>query len=156
MQIDIGLDQATRSHLADGLGRLLADSFTLYLETHRFHWNVEGPFFSSLHALFEVQYTELWTAIDEIAERIRALGAHAPGSFAEFGALGSLAQADGNPDADGMVRRLIGGHESLVRLLRELLPAAAEAGDESTAALLGDRLRVHEKTAWMLRASLPR
>lgn len=156
MQIDIGLAPTTRAHLSDGLGTLLADTFTLYLETHRFHWNVEGPFFSSLHALFEQQYTELWAAIDEIAERIRALGDRAPGSFADFSARATLAQIDGHPDADTMVRRLVDGHEALARSLRALLPEASEAGDESTAGLLADRLRIHEKTAWMLRASLPR
>ncbi len=156
MHLDIGLDPAARSRLADGLAGLLADTFTLYLETHRFHWNVEGPFFASLHALFETQYTELWASVDEIAERIRTLGIRAPGSFAEFAALAALGQADGELDAASMVERLRDGHEALVRRLRGLLAEASEATDESTAALLSDRLRAHEKAAWMLRASLPR
>ncbi len=156
MHIDIGIDDDARASLADGLGRLLADTFTLYLETHRFHWNVEGPQFASLHALFEQQYTELWASVDEIAERIRTLGVEAPGTFADFGRLATLAQADGNPDADGMVRRLVGGNEAVVRTLRGLLSEASSADDESTAGLLSDRLGAHEKAAWMLRASLPR
>lgn len=156
MTIDIGIDPAHGAALAADLGPILADTFTLYLETHRFHWNVEGPFFASLHALFEQQYTELWAAVDEVAERIRTLGAIAPGTFADYARLATLEQSDGDPSAAAMVAVLARGNESLARSVRALLARAAEAGDESTAALLSDRLRAHEKAAWMLRASLPR
>ncbi|MCA9518206.1 MAG: DNA starvation/stationary phase protection protein, partial [Myxococcales bacterium] len=128
--------------------------YTLYLKTHNFHWNVTGPMFTTLHALFMTQYTELWAAVDEIAERIRSLGAPAPGTYGAFAKLTSIAETDGVPEAMQMVRLLKDGHETVVRTLRASLPKAQEVGDESTVSLLTDRLAVHEKTAWMLRTML--
>ncbi len=154
MSIDIAIDRADRAAIVQGLSRVLADSYTLYLETHRFHWNVTGPMFNTLHQMFMAQYTELWTALDEIAERIRALGHKAPGSYAEFASLTSIHQQDENPPALGMVQALQSGHESLIRTLRGVLPAAEEANDQVTLDLLTQRLQVHEKTAWMLRVLL--
>jgi starvation-inducible DNA-binding protein len=155
MGIHIGISDKDRRAIADGLSRLLADTYTLYLTTHNFHWNVTGPMFSSLHAMFMVQYTELWNAVDPIAERIRSLGHAAPGSYAQFGALTSLKDAPGTPPAAlDMVRVLVEGHEAVARTARSMFPLADKAGDEPTADLLTQRLTVHEQAAWMLRALL--
>ncbi|TMH12377.1 MAG: DNA starvation/stationary phase protection protein [Betaproteobacteria bacterium] len=153
--IDIGISADNRKAIADGLSRLLADTYTLYLTTHNFHWNVTGPMFNTLHAMFMAQYTELWNAVDPIAERIRSLGHAAPGSYAQFGALASIADAPATPPkAMEMVRILAVGHEAVARTARENFPLADQAGDQPTADLLTQRLTVHEKTAWMLRSLL--
>jgi len=153
--IDIGISAQDRAAIADGLSRLLADTYTLYLTTHNFHWNVTGPMFNSLHAMFMTQYTELWNAVDPIAERIRALGHAAPGSYAEFGKLSSLPDAPASPPkAMKMVRILMEGHEAVARTARSLLPIVAAASDEPTTDILVQRLTVHEQTAWMLRSLL--
>jgi starvation-inducible DNA-binding protein len=152
--IDIGIPQADRAEIVEGLNRLLADTYTLYLKTHNFHWNVTGPMFNALHAMFMEQYTEMWNAIDLIAERIRSLGAFAPGSHAAFAKLASIPEADGNPDANTMIRQLVEGHEAVLRTARAIFAAAERGGDEATADLLTQRLQVHEKTAWMLRSLL--
>jgi starvation-inducible DNA-binding protein len=154
MEINIGIDAAQRQKIAHGLSRLLADSYTLYLKTHNFHWNVTGPMFSTLHLMFETQYTELALAVDLIAERIRALGVPAPGSYREFGKLTSIAEAEGSPDAQEMIRQLVAGQEAVVRTARSVFPDADAAHDEPTADLLTQRMQVHEKTAWMLRSLL--
>ncbi len=153
-RIDIGIGSADRKEIADGLGRVLADTYVLYLKTHAFHWNVEGPMFNTLHAMFMEQYTELWNAVDSVAERIRALGFPAPGTYTEFGALTSIEETPGSPKALQMVRLLVAGHETLARTLRSVFPVAEKASDESTVDLLTQRLQVHEKTAWMLRSLL--
>ncbi|MFL6677601.1 MAG: Dps family protein [Burkholderiaceae bacterium] len=153
--IDIGIGAKDRAAIADGLSRLLADTYTLYLTTHNFHWNVTGPMFNTLHVMFMGQYTELWNAVDPIAERIRSLGHPAPGSYAAFGRLSSLPDApDTPPKALEMVRVLVAGHEAVARTARALFPQADKAGDEPTADLLTQRLTVHEQTAWMLRSLL--
>jgi starvation-inducible DNA-binding protein len=153
--IHIGISDKDRSTIADGLSRLLADTYTLYLTTHNFHWNVTGPMFSSLHAMFMVQYTELWNAVDPVAERIRSLGHPAPGSYAQFAKLSGLPDAPGTPPkALEMVRILKEGHEAVARTARQLFPTVDKAGDEPTADLLTQRLTVHEQTAWMLRSLL--
>ena len=153
--INIGIGEKDRAAIAAGLSHLLADTYTLYLTTHNFHWNVTGPMFNTLHQMFMVQYTELWAAVDPIAERIRSLGHPAPGSYAQFGKLTSLADAPINPpQALEMVRILVQGHEAVARTARALFPAADKAGDEPTADLLTQRLTVHEQTAWMLRSLL--
>ena len=153
--INIGINEADRASLAEGLSRLLADSYTLYLTTHNFHWNVTGPMFNTLHAMFMQQYTDLWTSIDDIAERIRALGHFSPGSYAAFGKLASVPDAPSEPPkAMEMVRILVKGHEAVARTARELLPTVDKAGDEPTMDLLTQRLEFHEKTAWMLRSML--
>ena len=153
--INIGISEEDRGAIAQGLSRLLADTYTLYLTTHNFHWNVTGPMFTSLHTMFMTQYTELWNAVDPVAERIRSLGYHAPGSYAEFGKLTSLPDApDAPPQALEMVRILVKGHEAVARTARELFPVADKASDEPTADLLTQRLTVHEQTAWMLRSLL--
>ncbi len=152
--IDIGLDPKERRRIADGLSKVLADTYSLYLKTHAFHWNVEGPMFNTLHLMFMAQYTELWTALDLIAERIRSLGFPAPGTYTEFGRLTSIEETEGVPEALEMVRLLMKGHEAVARTARQAFPAADKAGDESTADLLTQRLQVHEKTAWMLRSLL--
>ena len=153
--INIGISDKDRAAIAQGLSRLLADTYTLYLTTHNFHWNVTGPMFSSLHVMFMEQYTELWNAVDPIAERIRSLGLHAPGSYAEFGRLTSLADVPiSPPQALEMVRILVKGHEAVARTARELFPVADKASDEPTADLLTQRMTVHEQTAWMLRSLL--
>ena len=153
--IDIGIGAKDRAAIADGLSHLLADTYTLYLTTHNFHWNVTGPMFNTLHVMFMGQYTELWNAVDPIAERIRSLGHHAPGSYAQFGRLSSLADApESPPKALEMVRVLMAGHEAVARTARKLFPLADKAGDEPTADLLTQRLTVHEQTAWMLRSLL--
>jgi starvation-inducible DNA-binding protein len=153
--IDIGISKQDRAAIAAGLSRLLADTYTLYLTTHNFHWNVTGPMFNSLHEMFMTQYTELWNAVDPIAERIRALDHVAPGSYAEFGRLGSLPDAPAKPPkAMKMVRILMEGHEAVARTARGLLPVVEAASDEPTADILVQRLTVHEQTAWMLRSLL--
>ena len=152
MNIDIGINEQDRLHIAQGLKHLLADSYTLYLQTHNFHWNVTGPQFSELHLMFEGQYTELATAVDEIAERIRTLDVAAPGTYSEFAKLSSVQEIDGVPNANEMVETLKKGHETVVKTCRKVLKTAQDADDESTVALVSDRMRVHEKTAWMLRA----
>jgi starvation-inducible DNA-binding protein len=153
--MDIGIDTKTRKAIADGLARLLADTYTLYLTTHNFHWNVTGPQFNSLHTMFMAQYTELWNAVDPIAERIRALGQPAPGSYAQFAALSSLADAPPKPPkAMEMVALLVKGHEAVARTARAAFPVANEANDQPTCDLLTQRMDIHEKTAWMLRSLL--
>jgi starvation-inducible DNA-binding protein len=153
--IDIGISEKDRAAIAAGLSKLLADSYTLYLTTHNFHWNVTGPMFNTLHAMFMTQYTELWNAVDPIAERIRSLGHPAPGSYSQFGKLGSLKDApESPPKALDMVRILMQGHEAVARTARGVFPLADKAGDEPTADLLTQRLTVHEQTAWMLRSLL--
>jgi starvation-inducible DNA-binding protein len=153
--INIGIGEQDRGAIAGGLSRLLADTYTLYLTTHNFHWNVTGPMFNTLHTMFMAQYTELWTAVDPIAERIRSLGHPAPGSYAQFGALSSLPDAPtAPPKALAMVRILVDGHEAVARTARSIFPLADAAGDEPTADLLTQRLAVHEQTAWMLRSLL--
>ena len=155
MDINIGIPETQRKAIAEGLSKLLADSYTLYLKTHNFHWNVTGPMFNALHAMFMVQYTELWNAVDPIAERVRALGHVAPGSYAEFGKLTSLPDAPVKPPkALEMVRVLVQGHEAVARTARDLFPMADKANDQPTADLLTQRLTVHEQTAWMLRSLL--
>lgn len=153
--IDIGISKQDRAAIVAGLSKLLADTYTLYLTTHNFHWNVTGPMFNSLHDMFMTQYTELWNAVDPIAERIRALGHVAPGSYAEFGKLSSLPDAPAAPPkALKMVRILVEGHEAVARTARNLLPVVATASDEPTTDILVQRLMVHEQTAWMLRSLL--
>jgi starvation-inducible DNA-binding protein len=155
--IDIGLSGAQRKQIAEGLSRFLADSYTLYLKTHNFHWNVTGPMFNTLHLMFETQYTEQWTALDLVAERIRALGYNAPGSYAEFARLSSIAEEPGLADtADWreMVRQLTVGNEAVCRTARKVLKGADDAGDDPTVDLLTQRLQTHEKYAWMLRSLL--
>lgn len=152
--IDIGITTDSRTQIAQGLSRLLADSYTLYLKTHNYHWNVTGPQFTSLHTLFETQYTELALAVDLIAERIRALGAKAPGTYREFAALSSIPEEEDAPSADLMIRRLLAGQEAVVRTARSIFRSADDAGDGPTADLLTQRMHVHEKNAWMLRSLL--
>jgi starvation-inducible DNA-binding protein len=154
MDINIGLTSVQRTQIAEGLSRLLADSYTLYLKTHNFHWNVTGPMFQTLHTLFETQYTELATAVDNIAERIRALGLPAPGSYEQFAALSSIREETGVPKAEDMIRQLVEGQEAVARTARSVFPAADAAGDEPTADLLTQRMHIHEKNAWMLRSLL--
>lgn len=154
MEINTGVPVEQREKIAEGLARLLADSYTLYLKTHNFHWNVTGPMFSTLHDLFEEQYTELAEAVDEIAERIRTLGFPAPGSYRQFGELTSIEEAVDTPSADGMVRQLVRDNETVVRTAREIVPVAADVNDEPTVDLLTVRMQTHEKTAWMLRSLL--
>jgi starvation-inducible DNA-binding protein len=152
--IDIGIDAKDREKVAHALSRLLADTYGLYLKTHNFHWNVEGPLFNTLHQMFMVQYTELWNALDEIAERIRSLGYPAPGSYRAFARLSSIEDSEDVPEAMAMVRELVKGHEAVARTARAAFGPAGKAGDESSADLLTQRLQVHEKTAWMLRSLL--
>ncbi len=154
MEIDIGLTKAQREKIADGLSHLLADSYSLYLKTHNFHWNVTGPMFTALHTLFEEEYTEMATAVDEIAERIRALGVFAPGSFSTYASLSSIPEETGVPDAMNMIRQLAEGQEAIVRTARSVLPVAEDVGDGPSADLLIRRMEVHEKNAWMLRSLL--
>ncbi|WP_322089402.1 Dps family protein [Burkholderia sp. BCC1999] len=152
--INIGIGDKDRKKIADGLSRLLADTFSLYLKTHNFHWNVTGPMFNTLHLMFEAQYNELWLAVDSVAERIRTLGVVAPGTFADFAKLSSVPEAKGVPAAEEMIRQLVEGHETVVRTARDIFPIADAASDEPTADLLTQRLQTHEKTAWMLRSLL--
>jgi starvation-inducible DNA-binding protein len=154
MDINIGIKDSDRAAIAEGLSRLLADSYTLYLKTHNYHWNVTGPQFTTLHALFETHYAELALAVDEIAERIRALGHRAPGSYAEFSKLSVIAEDTDAPGADEMIARLVEGQETVIRTAREIFPLAETAADEPTADLLTQRMQVHEKNAWMLRSLL--
>ena len=153
-KINIGIPEDKRAKIAEGLSRLLADSYTLYLMTHNFHWNVTGPMFNTLHAMFMTQYTEQWTALDQIAERIRSLGFPAPGTYKEFVKLASIAEVEGQPKAMEMVRHLVTAQEATARTARELFPLVEDANDQPTADLLTQRLDVHEKTAWMLRSLL--
>ena len=152
--IDIGISAAEREKIARGLSALLADSYTLYLMTHNFHWNVTGPMFNTLHLMFMGQYTEQWNALDLIAERIRALGHPAPGTYKEFTALASIKEIQGVPRATDMIRHLVAAQEATARTARNLFPVASDANDQPTADLLTQRLEVHEKTAWMLRSLL--
>ena len=152
MDINTGIATADREKIAHGLSRLLADTYTLYLKTHNYHWNVVGPMFKTLHDLFELQYTELSTAVDEIAERIRALGVAAPGSYKAFGALTAVEEEEGVPDATDMIKKLVVANETVIRTAREVFPLADEVNDEPTADLLTQRMQIHEKTAWMLRS----
>lgn len=153
--VNIGIDADSRAAIAQGLSRLLADTYTLYLTTHNFHWNVTGPMFAALHQMFEEQYTEMWNAVDEIAERIRAIGHQAPGSYQAFSKLATLPDApETAPNAMEMLRILQQGHESVARLAQEIMPTASEADDEPTADLLTARMTVHQQTAWMLRSML--
>ena len=154
MKIDIGIDEKQREKIASGLSRLLADSYTLYLKTHNFHWNVKGPMFNTLHLMFETQYNELALAVDLIAERIRALGIQAPGSYREFGKLTKIEESEGSPTANEMIMQLVEGQETVVRTARSVFPDAEAASDEQTADLLTQRMQVHEKNAWMLRSLL--
>jgi starvation-inducible DNA-binding protein len=153
-QIDIGIKGRDREKIVGGLSRVLADTYTIYLKTHYFHWNVEGPMFNTLHLMFMEQYTELWNALDQIAERIRALGFPAPATYTEFSKLTSIEETEGVPDALEMVRLLVSGHEAVARTVRAAFPAAEKASDESTCDLYTQRLNIHEKTAWMLRSLL--
>ncbi|HEY9066759.1 MAG TPA: Dps family protein [Burkholderiaceae bacterium] len=153
--VQIGISEKDRAAIAGGLSKLLADTYTLYLTTHNFHWNVTGPMFNTLHQMFMTQYTELWNAVDPIAERIRALGHAAPGSYAQFGALASIKDAPATPPkALDMVQALVAGHEAVARTARGVFPIAEGANDQPTADLLTQRLDIHEKTAWMLRSLL--
>lgn len=152
--IDIGIDEASRSEIAQALARLLADSYTLYLKTHNYHWNVTGPMFQTLHLMFETQYNELALAVDLIAERIRALGFPAPGSYREFGKLTTIRETEGPLDAQAMIRDMVIGQEAVVRTARAAVPVAETAHDEPTLDLLTQRMQIHEKNAWMLRSLL--
>ncbi|OHC63330.1 MAG: DNA starvation/stationary phase protection protein [Rhodocyclales bacterium GWA2_65_20] len=152
--MDIGINKKDRAKIADGLSRLLADSYTLYLMTHNFHWNVKGPMFNTLHLMFMAQYTEQWNALDLIAERIRALDFPAPGTYKEFVKLASIKEVDGVPKAEDMIRLLVAAQEATARTARSLFPVVDKANDQPSADLLTQRLEVHEKTAWMLRSLL--
>ena len=152
--IDIGIAEPDRIAIADGLSRVLADTYTLYLKTHNYHWNVTGPMFNTLHLMFEDQYNELWIAVDLIAERIRSLGQPAPGTYAQFAALTRIAEPDGIPTAEEMLVDLVDGNEAVTKTAREVFEVADAANDQSTADLLTQRLQVHEKVAWMLRSML--
>ncbi len=154
LSMDIGISEADRKKIAEGLSALLADSYTLYLMTHNFHWNVTGPQFNSLHNMFMAQYTEQWNALDIIAERIRALGFPAPGTYKEFVKLASIKEVEGVPKANDMVRHLVAAQEATARTARKLFPVVDEANDQPTADVLTQRIDIHEKTAWMLRSLL--
>jgi starvation-inducible DNA-binding protein len=154
MEINTGIPAAQRAEIVRGLSKLLADTYLVYLKTHSFHWNVEGPMFQTLHQMFMEQYTETWNAIDLIAERIRSLGEYAPGTYREYAKLTRIQETEGVPKAEDMVRLLIEGQEAIVRTAREVLPLADEANDEPTLDLLTQRMQVHEKNAWMLRSLL--
>lgn len=152
--VNTGIPEKNRSQIAKGLSRLLADTYTLYLKTHNYHWNVTGPMFQTLHLMFEQHYNELALAVDLVAERIRALGEYAPGSYQAYSKLSSIKESEEVPTAQDMIRDLLAGHEAVCRTAREVFPAADEAVDEATADLLTQRIQVHEKTAWMLRSLL--
>ncbi len=152
--MDIGINAKDREAIAEGLSRLLADSYSLYLKTHGFHWNVTGPMFNTLHLMFMDQYTELWNALDPIAERIRALGFPAPASYSQFMKLASIEEETGSPAAEDMIRQLIAGQEAVIRTARKLFPKVDKASDEPSADLLTQRMQIHEKNAWMLRSLL--
>ena len=154
MKIDIGIEANKREEIAKGLSRVLADTYTLYLKTHNFHWNVTGPMFQTLHLMFETQYNELALAVDLVAERIRALGVAAPGTYKKFVALSSIEEDEDVPKADTMIRRLVEGHETVARTAREVFRVAEGVSDQPTCDLLTQRMQVHEKTAWMLRSLL--
>ena len=154
LPINIGIDEKDRQEIASGLSKLLADTYTLYLKTHNFHWNVTGPMFQTLHLMFEGQYTELALAVDMIAERIRALGMPAPGTYKEFAKLSSINEEEGVPTAEDMIKKLVEGQEAVARTARSIFPVVDKANDEPTADLLTQRLQIHEKTAWMLRSLL--
>src|SRR6185369_8456285 len=154
MAIDIGISEQDRKEIAQGLSRLLADTYTLYLKTHNFHWNVKGPMFQTLHLMFETQYTELALAVDLVAERIRALDFPAPGSYSAYAKLSSIKEANGQPKAEEMIKQLVEGQEAVARTARKVFPTAEKASDEPTADLLTQRMQVHEKNAWMLRSLL--
>ena len=156
MKINIGIPQAQRVQIAEGLSGLLADTYTLYLKTHNFHWNVTGPMFTTLHTMFEQQYTELALAVDVIAERIRALGVFAPGSYKQFSELSSIKEETATPSATKMIKQLVEGQEAVTRTARSIFPVVEKANDEPTADLLTQRMQVHEKNAWMLRSLLER
>jgi starvation-inducible DNA-binding protein len=153
-KIDVGIAESERKAIAEGLSHLLADTYTLYLKTHNFHWNVTGPMFNTLHLMFEQQYTELAQAVDLIAERIRALGFPAPGSYGQYAKLSSIKEEEGVPAANEMIRQLVAGQEAVVRTARKVFPTVDKANDEPTADLLTQRMQVHEKNAWMLRSLL--
>lgn len=152
--MDIGIKEQDRKNIAAGLSHLLADTYTLYLKTHYFHWNVTGPMFNTLHLMFEGQYTELALAVDLIAERIRSLDIYAPGTYRDFVKLSSIKESESVPNAQDMIKELVAGHEAVCRTARSVFPAAETASDEATADLLTQRLQLHEKTAWMLRSLL--
>lgn len=154
MQINIGIATQEREQIAHGLSRVLADSYTLYLKTHNFHWNVTGPMFQTLHTMFETQYTELALAVDQVAERIRSLGVAAPGTYKQFMELASIKEDEGVPSAQDMIRLLVEGHERVATTAREVFKIAESANDQSSCDLLTQRLQLHEKTAWMLRSLL--
>lgn len=154
MKIDIGISEKDRKDVAHGLSKLLADTYTLYLKTHNFHWNVEGPMFQTLHVMFMGQYTEMWNALDLIAERIRALGHYAPGTYAEFVKLTSIKETKSVPKANKMIEELIQGNEAVIKTARLVFQAAESAKDQTTMDVLTQRLDIHEKTAWMLRSLL--
>lgn len=152
--LNIGIEESQRKKIAGGLSKLLADTYTLYLKTHNYHWNVTGPMFQTLHLMFETEYKELAEAVDLIAERIRALGFPSPGSYAEFAKIATVKEAQGVPEANKMIRDLVKGHEIVARTARDAFPYADEVNDEASADLLTERMRTHEKTAWMLRSLL--
>ena len=154
MPIDLGISEKDRAKIAEGLSHLLADTYTLYLKTHNFHWNVKGPMFQTLHLMFETQYNELALAVDMIAERIRALGFPAPGTYTEYAKLSSIKETSGVPEATQMIRLLVEGQEAVTRTARKIFSVVDKASDEPTADLLTQRMQIHEKTAWMLRALL--
>lgn len=153
MDINIGIEADDREKSAKAVAKLMADTYTLYLKTHGYHWNVEGPHFQQLHVQFMEQYTEMWTAVDELAERVRALGHYAPSSYAAMSKLSSLKEETGRPDWSEMVRNLAKGHEQVAKTAREVLRVAEETGDDATADIVAPRITLHEKTAWMLRAT---
>lgn len=153
-KIDIGISESDRKAVVGGLSKLLADTYTLYLKTHNFHWNVEGPMFQTLHIMFMEQYTEMWNALDAVAERIRALGHYAPGTYSEFIKLSSIKESKGVPKANKMIEETIQGHEAVIKTARTIFEAAEKAKDQTTMDLLTQRLEIHEKTAWMLRSLL--
>ena len=154
MNIDIGINEKGRAEIANGLGKVLADTYSLYLKTHNFHWNVTGPMFQTLHLMFEEQYNELALAVDLVAERIRALGFPAPGTYSEFARLSSIRETTGTPKAEEMIQSLVEGQETVVRTARSVFPVAENLSDEATADLLTQRIQLHEKIAWMLRSLL--
>ena len=152
MRIDIGIADEARKEIVEGISRLLADSYSLYLKTHNFHWNVTGPMFQTLHLMFETQYNELALAVDLIAERIRSLGEFAPGSYSRYSELSSIEEENGVPSAEQMIAQLLSDHETIIRSIRSIFPITERSNDESTADLLTQRMQIHEKTAWMLRS----
>lgn len=154
MEINIGIDESCRKEIVHGLSKFLSDTYTLYLKTHNFHWNVTGPMFNTLHLMFMDQYTELWNAVDLIAERIRSLGELAPGSYTEFAKLTSIQESNGAVSAENMIKQLLEGHEIAARTARSVFPIADKGSDEATLDLLTQRIQLHEKTAWMLRSML--